>query len=222
MKLKLYLIVAIGAPLAALTQGLDANWSSVGSPLGANNVVLASAVDASGNLYIGGLFTQVGETPANRIAKWDGSSWSALGSGLNDYVDALSVSGSNVYAGGGFTTAGDTTANHIAKWDGSSWSALDSGMNNEVDALAVSGSILYAGGYFTKAGDVAANCIAKWDGTSWSALGSGVANFGYVRVNALALSGSHLYAGGDFFAFWNGSPGNAIAKWDGTSWSALG
>src|SRR5437667_97014 len=177
----------------------DANWSSVGSPLGANNVVLASAVDASGNLYIGGVFTQVGDTPATNIAKWNGSSWEALGSGLDDYVDALAVSGSNLYAGGGFTTAGDMAANHIAKWDGSSWSEVGFGMDKQVWSLAVSGSLLYAGGYFTTAGDVAANRIAKWDGTSWSALGSGIVNFGYVRVAALALSGSDLYAGGDFF-----------------------
>src|SRR6266498_371707 len=195
------LLAALGLSLfpACLNTGSastfnDANWSSLGSPLGPNNVVLASVVDASGNLYIGGVFTQVGGLPANFIAKWDGSSWSALGSGLNNYVDALAVSGSNVYAGGGFTTAGDNPANNIAKWDGSNWSALDSGMNNEVYALAVSGSDLYAGGVFTTAGGTEAKHIAKWDGSSWSALGLGMNDW----VNALAVSGSDVYAGGWF------------------------
>ena len=45
--------------------------------------VYALAVDASGNLYAGGDFTTAGGVSANRIAKWDGSSWSALGSGMN-------------------------------------------------------------------------------------------------------------------------------------------
>ena len=54
----------------------------------------------------GGNFTTPGGSLANHIAKWDGSSWTALGSGLNRYVGALTVSGSDLYAGGSFTTAG--------------------------------------------------------------------------------------------------------------------
>src|SRR5204863_176191 len=50
--------------------------------------------------------TTAGGTPANYIAKWNGTSWSALGSGMNSSVYALSLSGTNVYAGGLFTTAG--------------------------------------------------------------------------------------------------------------------
>ena len=61
-----------------------------------------------------------GGVAANYIAAWDGSSWSALGSGMDDDVSALAVSGSTLYAGGHFTTAGGVPANHIAAWDGSS------------------------------------------------------------------------------------------------------
>jgi hypothetical protein len=157
---------------------------------------------------------------ANHIAKWDGSSWSALGSGMNGGVSALAVDGSgNVYAGGNFTTAGGVSANFIAKWDGSSWSALGSGMNDGVHALAVDGSgSLYAGGYFTTAGDVSANFIAKWDGNSWSALGSGMDD----GVNALTVDGGgNVYAAG-YFTIAGGVSANFIAKWDGNSWSALG
>jgi len=172
----------------------DANWISMGGPPGADNYVQAAVVDGSGNLYIGGNFTVVGDVVANRIAKWDGSSWSALGAGMNNEVHALTVSGSDLYAGGSFMTAGGVTANYVAKWNGSSWSALGSGMNYRVFALAVSGSDLYAGGQFTTAGGVAANYIAKWDGSSWSALGAGMNN----EVHALAVSGNNVYAGGDF------------------------
>ena len=136
------------------------------------------AVDGAGNLYIGGDFTTANDVIANNIAKWDGSSWSALGSGVNDEVDALAVSGSDLYAGGLFTTVGGVVANGIAKWDGNSWSALGSGMSYnsgraDVYALAMSGSDLYAAGEFTTAGGNSANNIAKWDGNSWSALGTG-------------------------------------------------
>ena len=129
----------------------------------------------------GATFTTAGGVAANHIAKWNGSAWSALGSGMGgdrcQLVYALAVDGAgNLYAGGYFTTAGGVAANHIAKWNGSAWSALGSGMSDgAVAALAVDGAgNLYAGGYFTTAGGVAANRIAKWNGSAWSALGSGM------------------------------------------------
>jgi hypothetical protein len=145
-------------------------------------------------------FTIVGNAIANGIAKWNGSSWSALGSGMggsDPYVYALAASGSTLYAGGDFTTAGGSAATNIAQWNGSSWSALGSGMDNGVLALAVSGSTLYAGGEFTTAGGSAATNIAQWNGSSWSALGSGMSGVNDI-VFALAVSGSTLYAGGQF------------------------
>src|SRR5688572_13082445 len=57
----------------------DANWISMGGIPGANGVVRAAVTDGSGNLYIGGNFTKVGDVFATHIAKWNGSSWSALG-----------------------------------------------------------------------------------------------------------------------------------------------
>ncbi|HXJ60727.1 MAG TPA: hypothetical protein VNU68_29130 [Verrucomicrobiae bacterium] len=203
----------------------DANWISMNPSIpGADSTVYAAVVDGSGNLYIGGNFTVVGDVTANGIAKWDGRRWSALGSGMGagfyTTVYALAVSGSNVYAGGHFTTAGGTAATSIAKWDGSSWSALGLGITDpypEVYALALSGSDVYVGGSFTKAGGIRAIGIAKWDGSSWSALGSGLNLFVY----ALAVSGSDVYAGGRFTTA-GGVPANKIAKWDGSSWSALG
>jgi hypothetical protein len=165
---------------------------------------------------MGGLFTSVDSKPVNYIARWDGSSWSSLGSGMNSDVYALAVSGTNLYVGGGFTRAGGLVAYYIAKWDGNSWSALGSGMIGVVHALAISGSNLYAGGDFTTAGGSTANYVAKWDGGSWSALGLGLDNYVY----ALAVSDGNVYAGGQFTKA-GGSPANHIAKWDGSNWAAL-
>ena len=172
----------------------DANWISLGGIPGANGHVDAAVVDGAGNLYIGGQFTIAGNALATNIAQWNGSSWLALGSGMNNSVEALAVSGTNLYAGGQFTTAGGVPANYIAQWNGASWSALGSGMDYIVWALLVSGTNLYAGGSFTNAGGVSANYIAQWDGSTWSALGSGMNSY----VFALAVSGNHLFAGGEF------------------------
>jgi len=131
--------------------------------------VLALAVSGT-NLYAGGWFTAAGGVTANNIAKWDGSAWSALGSGMDWDVLALTVSGNTLYAGGYFTTAGGVSANCVAKWDGSAWSALGSGMDGFivavegpfVSALAGDGSgHLFVGGYFYFAGTNLSPSIAQ-------------------------------------------------------------
>jgi hypothetical protein len=187
---------------------------------GMDDTVSALAADGAGNLYAGGAFTTAGGVVANHIAKWDGTTWSALGSGMDDGVYALAVDGAgNLYAGGRFTSAGGEAANHLAKWNGTTWSALGAGMDDGVDALVVdSAGNLYAGGIFTSAGAVAANYVAKWDGSTWSALGSGI-NGG---VYALAVdSAGNLYAGGEFFIA-GGVYAQNVAKWDGSTWAPLG
>ncbi|MGB8217548.1 MAG: SdrD B-like domain-containing protein [Candidatus Methanoperedens sp.] len=197
-------------------------WSPLGT--GTNGEVWALAVIGT-DLYAGGTFTTAGGVSANHIAKWNGTGWSALGSGINNGMDgsvfSLAVIGTDLYAGGWFTTAGGSPAENIAKWDGATWTPLGSGLvgSAAVEALAVSGTTLYAGGGFTTAGGVPAERIAKWDGTSWSALGSsGGMND---RVNSLTMIGTDLYAGGQFTTA-GGVSANHIAKWDGTGWSPLG
>ncbi|OAI56761.1 hypothetical protein AYO49_00600 [Verrucomicrobiaceae bacterium SCGC AG-212-N21] len=196
----------------------DADWISMNPSIsGASSSVSALVVDGSGNLFIGGSFAVVGTVAATRIAKWNGSAWSALGSGMDGHVQALAVSGNDLYAGGYFTTAGGVSARRIAKWNGSAWSALGSGMISPVYALAVSGSDLYAAGNFTTAGGVSANYVAKWNGSAWSALSTGMNS----DVKALAVSGSDLYAGG-YFTTAGGGSASRVAKWNGSAWSALG
>ena len=99
-------------------------------------------------MYIGGRFTNVGNVPANRIAKWNGTVWSALGSGVDNGVTSIAISGTDVYVGGAFTISGVITVNGIAKWDGTAWSALGSGVDQMVNSIAISGTDVYARGIF--------------------------------------------------------------------------
>ena len=198
----------------------DADWVSMSEHAGANNDVFC-IVFHGGNMYVGGHFTAIQGTLANRIAKWDGSTWSALGMGLNSKVADIAFDGSgNLYAGGTFTTAGGSLANRVAKWNGTAWSNLGTGIDGEVTALAFDADgDLYVGGLFTVAGGVSVKGIAKWDGTAWSALGSGVIG-GYVSALACDTSG-RVYAAGRFSAI-DGVAAQNVAKWDQGHWSALG
>jgi hypothetical protein len=151
----------------------------------------------------------VGGVSATNIAEWNGSAWSALGSGfggVSPFVYALAFDSSgNLYAGGYFTSAGGVSANAIARWDGSAWSALGSGIGGygTVYSLVYDNSgNLYAGGAFNVAGGVPANSIAQWNGSSWSALGSGINAPGSGTigiVHSLVFdSAANLYVGGNF------------------------
>src|SRR3990170_4872817 len=89
--------------LLALSAIINAQtWSPVGMGI-ANGYVQALAV-YNGALYAGGSFTTaVGGNSAKYIAKWDGTTWSAVGTGMDRGVEALSVYNGDLYAGGYFT-----------------------------------------------------------------------------------------------------------------------
>ena len=219
------------------------HWTPLGIGMGLSGGfvwIMTEFDDGTGPaLYVGGDFLEAGGITVNRIAKWDGTGWSALGSGMNATVrGALTVfddgTGPALYAGGDFWIAGGRPASRIAKWDGQSWSAVGGGTggsNNSVRCLLVhddgSGPALYVGGKFDSAGGVPVNGVARWNGQVWSDVGGGVdglpGRLGPVRgmVEYDDGTGPALYATGQFTEA-GGVPASGIAKWDGTAWSALG
>ncbi|NVO03323.1 MAG: T9SS type A sorting domain-containing protein [Bacteroidetes bacterium] len=210
----------ISAPRIAMWSMSTLTWSGLLTGVtSASSSVQALAVSGT-NLYVGGKFTQVGGIGASNVAMWNGTAFSALGTGVlnTGVVKSLAVSGTSLYVGGNFATAGGVTVNNIAKWSGSAWTALSTGTNNWVYALTVSGTNLYAGGQFTLAGGIAnTSYIAKWSGTAWSALGTGLNGPAY----AIESTPTAVYVGG-FFTTAGGITVNRIAKWDLSAWSAYG
>src|SRR5439155_2855746 len=76
-------------------------------------------------LYVGGTFATAGGVTVNKIAQWNGTSWSALGTGLSDgYVTAGAVSGNNFYIGGLFAQAGGVAGPNFGKWVGIAWTTF--------------------------------------------------------------------------------------------------
>lgn len=228
----------IGGDFSNGTGVLRWNGSSWSSPPGSPTGVRSLAVfdDGAGPaLYVGGFFTTIGATTVNHIARWNGLAWTPLGAGITNIVSINALfafsdaTGSALYAGlEGVGQAGGTSLSNVARWNGTSWSAMGLGFDNHVNAFTSyddgSGAALYAGGKFTASG-IPTHRVAKWNGVSWSPLGQGLTG-GSTDPGVWTLevyddgSGPALYAGGQF-TFAGGVPTNNVARWNGTTWSAM-
>ena len=198
------------------------SWSAMGGGLYND----PKCIVVSGNdIYVGGAFTSASNDgvnffTVNNVAKWNGSSWSALGSGtvgVNSTVYSLAMVNGILYAGGAFTSAGGNSASAVARFNGTTWSALGTGVNNYVYAITNYGSDIFVGGAFNYAGGNSALRIAKWNGSTWSALGSGLNG----DCEEMIVVGEDLIVGGGFTTA-GGVTVNRIARWDGSSWTSLG
>ncbi len=151
---------------------------------GVNDDVEALA-SFDGELYVAGQFVQATHLDgtaitAHKIARWNSTTWSTLGSGvefnaaLSNHVWSLASfddgGGSALYAGGNFFTPGD----QLARWDGVAWSSPgEVDLNGAVKAMAtfddgaireVGGESLFITGLFTTVNGATANRIAQWRG----------------------------------------------------------
>lgn len=214
------------------------SWNSLGS--GVNSGVF-DICEYNGELIVGGTFSVAGEGMANRIARWNGASWQGVGSvGLNGAVYTLGTYQGKLIAGGDFTSADGTPTNRIASWNGSSWQPLAEGVslssgNAWVDNVVEYNGELVVVGHYSQAGnnqDLDSVGVAAWNGTHWRYIGlsiwSGVL---WTEMLCGAVYNGQLYLGGDFQYAWSfaGSPSfrwtfntKHIARWNGTTWSAVG
>lgn len=213
-------------------------WTSVGGGVDGHVAALTTfdpdgAGPAASALYVAGAFASAGGVGAARIARWNGTSFSALGLGLDDWASCLAVFDDDgagpraeaLYVGGDFEHAGTSAARGVARWNGTDFETLGSGLDGPAAALCVHEGALYVGGFFSSAGGKTASSIARWTGTAWQTLGSGFDG----PVHALAVFdpdgagpiAASLVAGGAFKA--SGSTTvNGVARWTGSAWAALG
>jgi Secretion system C-terminal sorting domain len=195
-------------------------WAPIGSGM-LGGLGVACVTVYNGELVAGGNFTSAGFTPVSRIAKWNGTSWSGLGSGVSgeqNFVQAMEVFNGNLWVGGNFLTAGGQTSNYVSRWNGTTWLALPTFPSAGVYDFQVYGGELVVCGNFEFIGGITYNYIAKWGGSSWSPLGGGMNQAG---VYALTVYNGELIAGGNFTSA-GGVPASNIARWNGSSWRALG
>ena len=180
-----------------------------------------------------------------RVFRWNGTSWSQLGSDIDgvavkDFLGisiSLSDDGTIIAIGAGWSDITSNGKGHacIYQWDGTTWNQLGSnllgeGADNKDYGYSVSlssnGTIVAVGDrtYNGNEGEVR---ILQWDGTSWNQLGSSL--FGGTIGSPTGLFGASvsltddatmLAIGGNYH---NNSQGVvAIFQWDGTSWNQVG
>ena len=153
-----------------------AAFAHVGAAAVTNGTVLAMAVAPNGDIYATGGFTTIGGVACAHIARFDGTTWYPLGTGLTGggatgYGITIAANG-NVYVVGDFTTAGGVACANIAVWNGSTFKPLGTGLNGvgywvRFDKYGN----LFCGGVFTSAGGVAlADRMAVWNSSVWNHL----------------------------------------------------
>jgi beta-propeller uncharacterized protein DUF5122 len=197
---------------------------------GGSAIVLGSAPDGAGGVFIGGDFTSVGGVARDNIAHVlaDGSVDPSFNPDANQPVFALAVSGGAFFVGGDFSGAnsiGGEDRDFIAKLSATSGNATtwNPDSNGRVQAIAVSGTDVYVGGgFFSNIGGESRNNIAKLSATTgladptWDPDASNA-------VKAIAVSGTQIFVGGSFNGVDSigGEDRNRIAKLSATSGNAF-
>jgi hypothetical protein len=219
---------------------LDMGWTGLSSNANdgdVNGSINSVAQGPNGEIYILGSFEDAsGEANADYVARWNGSRWvglgqSASGDGVFSCIDdcyfseiAISPTG-DVFIAGSFDVAGLVDQQSLMKWDGSSWTSVISDADAVIyKMLFTAEGDLYVSGEFQNLADIPeADNVAKWNGSSWSALGSdGSGNGVFDWAYAMAFgSDNSLYVSGYFPDAGGTSSAGYLARWDGTTWSAV-
>ena len=221
---------------------IDMAWSGISSLASEgdlNAAVKDVEMNSKGDSYILGDFDNAsGELNADFVARWNGSRWVGLGADATGdgvfgcetscyFSDMVIAKNGDVYVAGYFDVYGIAGVQNIVKWDGDAWTSIVGSVEGVIYQLAFnSQGELYASGDFQNLSGIAtADNIAKYDGTSWSALGSDGAGDGALNDVAYAMafgSDNSLYLSGYFSDAGGTSSADYIARWDGTTWSAVG
>ncbi len=215
-------------PTVNLARWTGAQWESFGDVEGADDFSfeapnfgaqgpkVMSLFATTNQLVVGGNFRQAGGVAATNIAAWDGTNWTAFGSGLGNLggqIHALAEFRGQLFAGGVFLTAGDRAITNIARWSGTNWLPAGAGLvgpafpywlgtmgfRGVVNALAVQGNRLLAGGQLTQSGKARLINYAYWNGKQWKPVkrGVGVTN-GVEGVENIAVRGKEVFVAGTF------------------------
>ena len=107
-----------GAPSPGIARWDGSSWHPLGAglaPIGPQRGE-ALAVLPSGELAVGGWFSSAGGVAARNIALWNGSTWSALGAGVDNRVTKVTSVPGGLAVHGVFGVAGEQVSVAFARW----------------------------------------------------------------------------------------------------------
>ncbi len=191
-----------------------------------DDVASVYAIDTlGGDLYVGGRFDLVGSSPAKNLARWDGTTWRALGvvpnDGANARVHDILIDDGKVIVAGEFTRAGLVEVVGVSEWnpDSESWRGYvvpTQNLRGSAYAVARFGSDLIVGGPFTGAGFTDVTGVVRLSGSSWNVMGGDVQG----AVNTIAVHAGRAIVGGEFNGVYDKTI-FGLAAWSGAAWSAV-
>lgn len=167
-------------------------WSALGTTGlkkgGAAATGYAIAIDADGNVYVGGDFDQAGAVACANIAKWDGAAWNALGSGVNNIVRGLYAcpTTKNILITGDFTQVNGAAHSYFAKWRPATSDYLTYANPSE-SGKCITGDI-------NEYPIIGNSKVSRYNGASWDVTGT---SDGTIYAVVLDWMGN-IYAGGTF------------------------
>ena len=180
------------------------------------------------DLIVGGQFISAGGVTVNRIARWDGEHWHALGDGLAFSVHAIEWHNGQLIAGGDLSDCAFCQG-RVSRWvpenqdepfGAGQWEQMGSIFDRPVHALEIYQGELIVGGSFTTNGPVIANLLAKWDERieDWTEIGGGLTDTvqPVPSVRTLGVYDGQLIASGIFNRVGEDALiANRIVAWEG-------
>jgi trimeric autotransporter adhesin len=209
-----------------LARRVDGAWSSWGNAYRPGGTVYSMERAPNGDIYVGGNFQLAGGIGVNNIARWDGSAWHALGTGVNGDAKALFVDATGAVHVGGWmsavTHAGSEHVENLAVWRDSAWAPhpVPFRSASQLFDIAANSTGLYV------AGGIVLDTNIQWplvrfDGVRWRPVGDSVTGGVQGTAWTLLADGNDMYVGGQFAAAGDVAVGS-VARWNAGGWSRIG
>lgn len=167
----------------------------------------------AGDLYATGLFNNANGITVEGIAKFNGTNWTPVITGLNAYSGLMAVWDNKLVVTGTY----NNTQGPILAWDGNNITEVGNFTNSGV----LTDLTVYQGDLVVSNLASGISRLHAYDGNSWQSFGGSASGV----FNTLEADGSRLYVGGDFSGACSGVDFVAtenIYYWDGSGCETLG
>lgn len=212
------------------------NWGNGGGLNPGGRINVMEKDDDENRLFVAGQFSSIDGLSAKSIAVWNGSTWSALGGGVEGEIFALEYfklgNKEKLYVAGDFHLPNQPSKQNVAEYDllTNTWKGLQtSDMEGAVFTLLSRYGDLYIGGDFQKVDGKPSQNLAVYRDPygDWNHFSHDIGFQTDGPVYDIELIGNHLLVGGEFQQVyshegmsWTDAPHLVYHDWSG-NWLTL-